>query len=62
MKFLGLWKTFLAARGRKGKNGRKRARFFKAVAEPHHFFYPLFFAAKQRENEKEKPRTGRGLV
>lgn len=37
-----LWKTFWAARGQERENGRKRARFFKAVAEPHHFFAPLF--------------------
>jgi hypothetical protein len=48
--------NFFGAKGQEQEYGRKRARFFKAVAEPHHFFSPLFFAAKQRENEKEKPR------
>jgi len=44
-----LWTTFLALRGRKGINGRKRAGFFKAVAEPHQFFAPLFCCEAAKE-------------
>jgi hypothetical protein len=53
-KIFGIVENFFGLKGQEREKRKKRTRFFKAVAEPPHFFAP-FFAAKQRENEKDNP-------
>lgn len=55
-KIFTIVENFFGLQGQEWENGRQRARFFKAVAKPHHFFAPFFLLRSSERMKKEKPR------